>query len=159
MKWVPFAMRLYRAHLYWQQEKSFRGFHIASGKKEREGWARDAAKYIQMNAPEKYAEALIPKTEIGCKRRVNDTDYLACLHRENVELLYNDPIGSIVRNGVQTASGRLVEADAIILATGFETQKVLYPMDIRGENGVTLAEHVSFRFQPLILIIIGIKLM
>ena len=114
-------------------------FPYHPGEKERQGWAAEATSYIREHAPAKYVNALIPKSVIGCKRRVNDTNYLACLHRENVELVYDDPIVEIVSNGVRTRSGRVVIADAIILATGFETQKLLEHVDIRGESGDTLS--------------------
>lgn len=144
MNWVPGAMRWYRGILYWRQERMFSGFHVARGLKEREGWTAEATRYIREHAPLKYVDALIPKSVIACKRRVNDTDYLACLHRANVELVHDDPISEIVETGVRTRSGRVVPADAIILATGFETQKLLHHVDIRGEGGDTLPEHVSF---------------
>lgn len=143
MRWIPGAMRAYRGMLYWKQERMFSGFHITRGVKEREGWTAEATRYIRQHAPTKYVDALVPKSVIGCKRRVNDTDYLACLHRDNVELIYDDPILEMVTTGVQTRSGRVVPADAIILATGFETQKLLQHIDIRGEGGATLSERVS----------------
>lgn len=124
-------------------EKTFSGFNIATGGKERAEWTKVAIDYIRKAAPEKYVDALIPKTMIGCKRRVNDTDYLACLHRENVELVHDDPIAEVVEIGVQTRSGRVVTADAIILATGFETQKALFPLEIYGEDGIDLNQYVS----------------
>lgn len=123
----------------------FSGFHVSKGLQEREGWTAEATRYIRQHAPPKYVEALIPKSVIGCKRRVNDTDYLACLHRDNVELVFDDPIAEIIETGVRTRGGRVVPADAIVLATGFETQKLLQAVDIRGENGTSLLEHVSRR--------------
>lgn len=143
MRWIPASMRLYRAKLYWDKEVTFRGFKIQSGEGIREAWTKEATDYIRNNAPKMYREALVPKTVIGCKRLVNDTDYLACLHRENVELVYDDPIKEILEDGVRTRSGRQVKADAIVLATGFETQRFLSPIDIRGEKGIGLQEHVS----------------
>lgn len=144
MRWVPGVMRFYRAKLYWDKEKTFSGFNIQSGSKERDEWAAEATEYIRRKAPPQYTDALVPKIMWGCKRNVNDTGYLDCLHRQNVELIYDDPIVEIVKDGVQTVSGRKVKADAIILATGFQTQRLLFPMDIRGEEGTSVAEHVSF---------------
>lgn len=72
-----------------------------------------------------------------------DTDYLACLHRQNVELIHDDPIDHITDSGIMTKSGRAIHADAIVLANGFETQKPLFPMEIRGQNGQNIADHVS----------------
>ncbi|KAH7162053.1 hypothetical protein B0J13DRAFT_463478 [Dactylonectria estremocensis] len=141
MNWVPFAMRIYRAKLYWEKERDFKGFNVKSGEEIRKGWMADAADYIRKNAPKKYLDFIVPKSEIGCKRRVNDTDYLLSLHRDNVELVYSDPVEEILHNGVRTKSGRLVDADAIVLANGFETQKFLFPMNIQGENGVGLTDH------------------
>ncbi|KAJ3960522.1 hypothetical protein N0V92_002846 [Colletotrichum tropicale] len=149
MQWVPFAMRAYRAMLYWEKEKGFQGFDTASGAEIRKGWAEEAAAYIRANSPAKYRDFLVPKTEIGCKRRVNDTGYLASLHRANVDLIYDDPITEITKDGVRTSSGRNVSADAIVLATGFETQKVLSPMEIYGKDGVSINEHINFAMRAI----------
>lgn len=143
MRYVPFAMRLYRAKLYWEKERDFRGFDIITGARIRKSWTKQATDYIVKSSPAKYQDFLIPKAEIGCKRRVNDTDYLACLHLDNVELVYEDPIEEIVLDGVQTRSGRVIAADAIILAQGFETQKPLAPMDIIGKDGSSINDHVG----------------
>lgn len=144
LRWVPGVLRAYRAYLYAMQEKDFSGFHLESGQALRKSWTEAAEKYIRENAPAEYEDALVPKTAIGCKRRVMDTDYLACLHQDNVELVHDDPIDRIQSTGVVTKTGREVNADAIILANGFETQRPLFPMEIRGQNGTDIAEHVNF---------------
>ncbi|KAF5009050.1 hypothetical protein FDECE_4702 [Fusarium decemcellulare] len=141
MRWVPLAMRIHRARLYWDMERNFAGFKVAEGVKTRNQWVKETTEYIRKTAPAEYLDFLIPKTEVGCKRRVNDTDYLSCLHRDNVELIYKDPIDRIEATGIRTESGRLVNADAIILAHGFETQKPLFPMKIYGKDGLTVNEH------------------
>jgi cation diffusion facilitator CzcD-associated flavoprotein CzcO len=143
MKWVPLAMRIYRAKLYWDQEKDFKGFDIETGAELRSGWTKETADYIRANAPAKYRNFLVPVTEIGCKRRVNDTGYLACLHQENVNLIYDDPIEEIVPTGIRTKSGNIITADAIVLANGFETQKPFGSLQIFGERGVSMLDHVS----------------
>lgn len=141
MRYAPLAMRLYRFKLYADMEKDFAGFDIESGRGIRQGLKEENEKYVKKMAPERYWDALIPKHEIGCKRKVMDTDYLACLHRENVELVHDDPVEKITETGVLTKSGRQVEADAIIMATGFEVFRMLYPMEIIGQEGITLNEY------------------
>jgi cation diffusion facilitator CzcD-associated flavoprotein CzcO len=89
---------------------------------------------------------LIPKTEIGCKRKVLDTEYLASLHKSNVELVSDDPVEEIVGRGVRTKSGRVVKADALVLAIGFATQQMLFPMEIIGRKGLSLNKYVSLLF-------------
>jgi len=141
MRYVPGAMRAYRLWLYAQMEKDFAGFDIESGASIRQGLKEENEKYVKRMAPEKYWNALIPKHEIGCKRKVMDTDYLSTLHRSNVELISSDPVERITETGVLTKSGREVKADAIVLATGFEVFRMLFPMQIHGRDGVTLNEH------------------
>lgn len=99
--------------------------------------------HIRKASPAKYHDFLIPKTEVGCKRRVMDSDYLQSLHRDNVELVYQDPVLEIVEHGVLTKSGRSVPADAIIMANGFQVQKPLLSINLFGERGVSVAEHVG----------------
>ncbi|KAL6901081.1 hypothetical protein GGI43DRAFT_403989 [Trichoderma evansii] len=141
MKWIPLAMRIYRAKLYWDKEKEFKGFDIETGAEIRSGWSKEAADYIRANSPAKYRDFLVPNTEIGCKRRVNDTNYLASLHQDNVNLIYDDPIDEITTTGIRTKSGKTIAADAIVLADGFETQKPFGSMEIFGEKGTSIQDH------------------
>lgn len=150
MKWIPLAMRMYRAKLYWDKEREFQGFDIETGAEIRSGWSKEAADYIRANAPAKYRDFLVPKTEIGCKRRVNDTNYLASLHQDNVDLIYDDSIEEIVATGVRTKSGKTITADAIVLAHGFETQKPFGSLEIFGERGASIQDHVSEDFRRII---------
>jgi glycine/D-amino acid oxidase-like deaminating enzyme len=143
MEWVPLAMRIYRAKLYWNQEREFAGFDIGTGAEIRRGWSNEASDYIRANAPAQYRDFLVPKTEIGCKRRVNDTGYLASLHQNNVKLIYDDPVEEIVLNGVRTKAGKIVHADAIVLAQGFATQQPFGTLQIFGEGGISIQDHVS----------------
>lgn len=143
MRYVPLAMRLYRATLYWQMERDYAGFDIEDGRHIREDLKKENEAYVKRVAPSKYWDALIPKSEIGCKRKVLDTEYLASLNQENVELIYDDGVKSIRKNGITTKSGREVDADAIVLAIGFATQQMLFPMEILGRGGVSLNEYVG----------------
>lgn len=142
MRYVPLAMRLYRAKHYYDMESDWSGFPIESGAAIRSGLARENETYVKRTAPSKYWDALIPRSEIGCKRKVLDTEYLNSLWRENVELVPNDPVEKIVEDGVVTRSGRQVKADAIVLAIGFATQQMLCPMEIVGRGGLQLKDYV-----------------
>lgn len=136
-------MRAYRLVQNYNTEWDFQSFPIDTGVAIRKMYADYEGWYIRKTSPEKYHEFLVPKTEVGCKRRVMDSDYLECLHRDNVELVYDDPIEEVVENGVRTRSGRVVRADAIVLANGFQVLGPLMSLDLRGEGGVSISEHVS----------------
>ncbi|KAH8723934.1 cyclohexanone 1,2-monooxygenase [Phaeosphaeriaceae sp. PMI808] len=138
MSYVPLAMRLYRFKHYFDMERDYAGFNIETGRPIRQSLAIENEAYVKRMAPSKYWNALIPKTEIGCKRKVLDTEYLKSLWKENVELISEDPVESITENGVVTKSGRQVNADAIVLAIGFATQQMLCPMEIIGREGLSL---------------------
>jgi cation diffusion facilitator CzcD-associated flavoprotein CzcO len=141
MKYTPFAMRLYRLKLYVDMEKDFASMETVSGASIRRDLAKENISYVHRTAPKKYWSALIPPYEIGCKRKVMDTDYLATLHRPNVELISSDPVVALTPTGVRTSSGKDLRADAIILATGFQVARMLFPMEIIGANGVSLQQH------------------
>jgi cation diffusion facilitator CzcD-associated flavoprotein CzcO len=141
MKYIPLAMRLYRLFLYAEMEKDFAGFDMQGGASIRRSLADENARYVRRMAPEKYHDVLIPHHEIGCKRKVMDTDYLVTLHRPNVELIAKDPVLTIDPTGVRTHNGRHVPADAIVLATGFQVFRMLFPMEIIGVDGRALQDY------------------
>ncbi|KAL2867131.1 flavin-containing monooxygenase [Aspergillus lucknowensis] len=145
VKWIfrniPFAMRFFRLAIFLIAESYFPLFDDVAGKKARDKRMKAQAAYLKRTAPEKYHDILLPKVELGCKRRVMDTDYLACLHRENMELVHSDPIKSITTTGVRTKSGREIHADAVVLATGFKATQPLFPLEIKGVDGISLTEH------------------
>lgn len=141
MRYMPFAMKLYRFKLYADMEKDFASMETEGGKGIRKGLVEENERYVKRMAPEKYWDALIPKHEIGCKRKVMDTGYLECLHRDNVELVADDPVTELTERGVRTKSGRELPADAIVMATGFQVFRMLFPMEIHGQNGVSLNEY------------------
>jgi len=147
MRYVPLAMRLYRAKFYYDMERDWSGFDIETGRSIRQELAKENEAYVKSNAPPEYWNALIPKTEIGCKRKVLDTDYLKTLWRDNIELISDDSVERITENGVVTKTGRELNADAIVLATGFATQQMLFPMEIVGRDGISLHEHVRHAYQ------------
>lgn len=143
MRYVPLAMRLYRFKHYFDMERDYAGFNIESGRPIRQSLAQENEAYVKRTAPRKYWDALIPKTEIGCKRKVLDTEYLKSLWKDNVELISDDPVERITEKGVVTKRGREIGADAIVLAIGFATQQMLSPIEIVGRDGLGLNEYVS----------------
>jgi hypothetical protein len=143
MRYIPLAMRLYRFKHYYDMERDYAGFDINTGRSIRQALAKENEAYVKRAAPQKYWDALIPKTEIGCKRKVLDTDYLKSLWQDNVELISNDPVEKITETGVVTKSGKEIGADAIVLAIGFATQQMLCPMEIVGKEGLKLNDYVS----------------
>jgi len=94
----------------------------------------------QVGDDEALLAKVIPDYAPMGKRTLQDNgSWLAALQRDNVELV-NQHVVKVHPQGVEAADGTLYPADVIIYATGFETDKFLWPMDIRGRGGVSLAE-------------------
>jgi cyclohexanone monooxygenase len=92
------------------------------------------------------AAALMPSQVIGCKRLCLDSGYYETFNRDNVSLvdLAEDGIARMVPAGIELDSGRVVEVDDIVFATGFDAMTgTLLAMDIRGVGGQTLREKWS----------------
>lgn len=87
------------------------------------------------------AEKLIPNNHaVGCKRLCSDTGYYETFNRDNVELvdLKQTPVDGIEERGIRCGN-RLVEADAIIYATGFDAMTgALLNMNISTRRGRSL---------------------
>ena len=98
-------------------------------------------KWIEQNVgddPQLLAKVM-PQYPPMSKRMLQDNgSWLKCLTRPNVELV-NTPIVDIGESSLATADDRY-DVDVIVLATGFRASEVLYPLDIVGRDGVTMAE-------------------
>jgi 4-hydroxyacetophenone monooxygenase len=71
------------------------------------------------------------------KRILIDNGWYEALKRPNVELV-TEAVDHIEGDELVTPTGARHRADAIVLATGFEPGKLLWPMDIRGRSGTPL---------------------
>jgi len=90
----------------------------------------------QVKDPE-LRKKLTPTFQFGCKRVLVSDDYWATFERDDVELV-TDSIERIEAKGIRTNDGKLHEADAIVLATGFKLGLATAPFPIIGRGGKTL---------------------
>ena len=82
---------------------------------------------------------LTPDYQAMCKRIVASGHYYQSVQKPGVEVI-DDAIDHIEPGGVVTADGTLHELDLLVLATGFDAHAYVRPMNITGENGLTLDE-------------------
>jgi cation diffusion facilitator CzcD-associated flavoprotein CzcO len=83
--------------------------------------------------------ALTPDYPFRCKRVLLGDEYYRALQEDNVQLV-TDPIDRITDTSVVTKDGQIVDIDAIVLATGFETSRYLSGIDVIGTGGHRLHE-------------------
>jgi cation diffusion facilitator CzcD-associated flavoprotein CzcO len=90
-------------------------------------------------ADERLRRALTPDYPFRCKRVLLGDEYYRALQEDNVALV-TDPIDRISETSVITVTGRVVDVDVIVLATGFETSRYLSSIDVIGAGGHRLHE-------------------
>lgn len=121
-KAIPGFRRMYREFYYWVNE--FFGLQFVGSKFLNKAATVLGKKHIQrvVKDPET-ARKLTPDYTIGCKRILVSDDYFPAFNRPNVHLV-TDPISEITENGLLTASGKSIAADALIFSTGFIAAEV-----------------------------------
>ncbi|ABH00042.1 possible monooxygenase, C-terminal (plasmid) [Rhodococcus jostii RHA1] len=96
--------------------------------------------YLEQTLPDRpdLREKLTPSIRPYAKRIVKDPGFLEALERDHVSLHRASP-KHVHPGGVSLSSGEFVEADVIVLATGFKVEYASF-IDITGRNGKKLAD-------------------
>ncbi|MCX4815207.1 NAD(P)/FAD-dependent oxidoreductase [Streptomyces sp. NBC_01239] len=87
-------------------------------------------------------DKLIPQHAPMARRLIVDNNWYASLLEDNVELV-TESIERFTPTGIRTADGKERSYDLVFTATGFATQKYLWPTRYRGLDGATLEERWS----------------
>lgn len=82
---------------------------------------------------------LTPDYRVACKRLVVSPNYYEAVNRPNVDVV-TERIERIERSGVRTSDGVLHELDVLVLATGFQVDRFLRPIEVTGRDGIRLEE-------------------
>jgi cation diffusion facilitator CzcD-associated flavoprotein CzcO len=84
-------------------------------------------------------ERLRPDHRAACKRLIISPDFYRAIQAPQAELV-TAAIDRIEPGGVRTADGLRHELDVLVLATGFEVDAFVRPMEVVGRGGRTLGE-------------------
>ena len=79
----------------------------------------------------------VPGFPVFGKRLIIDNNWYGTLARDDVTLV-DSPILRFNETGIETEDGQQHEFDLIVFATGFNTNRFLWPMDVVGETGELL---------------------
>ncbi len=90
-------------------------------------------------ADERLRNLLTPNYPFRCKRVLLGADYYLALQKDHVDLVA-DPIARVTETSIVTVSGEVLDIDAIVCATGFETSKYLGGIEVIGRGGESLHE-------------------
>jgi len=73
------------------------------------------------------------------KRILMDNNWIRTVKRDDVELIDSAVVGFDEQH-VLTANGNRYEVDVVVLATGFYSRRLLWPLDVRGRSGRSLRD-------------------
>ena len=142
-RYMPFCARIQRLFMYLAFEMRILFYNRRTFlNKAFTGWTRYR---MRRKVPSQLTHELIPSFPAGCKRVLLSNNFLESLHRPNVELI-TERIDKFTASGVKTKS-RSVSLDAIVMATGFETHRFLYPIEVTGKEGSSLTQRWKQRPQ------------
>lgn len=81
-------------------------------------------------------DALLPEFEAGCRRFTPGGHYLDALQKPNAEYV-KDSISEVTEDGLVTSSGKHIECDVIVYATGFEPYQPRFPVIGRDDRSLS----------------------
>ena len=138
LRQLPFLHKLYRWRQYQFNDLLFRA-NFSRRASLRKAYAhRLARRHLERSVPDPaLRRRLTPDYPMGCKRVLLSDDYLPTLQRDNVELL-SGGIGEFTAGGLKAADGRSIDADLVVLATGFRTTRLFGEIGVTGPGGLTL---------------------
>jgi 4-hydroxyacetophenone monooxygenase len=148
LKLIPFYAKWYRFQLLWASSDGLHAsLHVdpdwstpdQSLNETNQKFRDTLVNYIrdQVNGDESLMRKVVPPYPPYGKRMLRDNYWYKMLTCDNVDIV-TDPIERITADGVVTKAGVVWPADVLVLATGFEAQRMLAPMHIEGRGGQTI---------------------
>ncbi|GAA3639055.1 NAD(P)/FAD-dependent oxidoreductase [Microbacterium awajiense] len=137
----PEELAALRARLYSEGESRFAS---RSGDAAAAAAARaDAVAHLRAQVTDPALRAaLTPDYAFGCKRVLLSDTFYPAVASDAVELVPS-ALGAVDGEVLTAADGSTHRADVLVLATGFASTQQPYADLVRGDDGVTLAEHWS----------------
>lgn len=83
---------------------------------------------------------LTPDFPFGCKRFILSDGFYSAMQQPQTNLI-TQGIAQFEENGIRTTDGVLHEFDVVVLATGFNAQSYVRPIELVGKNGVTVDQY------------------
>lgn len=150
LRHVPFHHNWYRFLLFWAgSDRAYPVFRIDPDWKDPERstgpindlFRQAATQYIRDQLgddPALVAKCLPDYPPLG-KRPLLDNGWYAALRRPNVDLV-TAGIRRVAPTGIETADGKSIPLDVLVLSTGFQAGRFLWPMQVTGRGGVRLED-------------------
>lgn len=133
-KYIPFTALIYRWYLYISLELLWP--FLKQGKMNKL-LSNLFLKHMKKSIENKdLQDKILPNYLLGCKRVLISNDYIPAISQDNVNIICGS-VDEINENSV-ISNNITYPVDIIIYGTGFKTSKFLYPIKIKGLNGILL---------------------
>lgn len=107
---------------------------------QRDKMQRDFAAFLDIVKDPELKKKLTPDYPLGCTRiPKSDRNYYEAVQLPNVQVV-KGAIQKIVPEGIVMSDGTLHPLDVLVYATGFDPHAYMRPMNVVGQNGVTIDE-------------------
>ncbi|MFV9428700.1 flavin-containing monooxygenase [Rhodococcus aetherivorans] len=147
---IPFYRGWYRFRLYWlYTERTYAALPVDPERETKgklvsslnDAYRAYLTAYLdsQTAGDEELRRKTLPDYPPFGKRLLIDNGWFTTLRKPHVELI-TDSVARLTPTGLVTADGEERDIDILILCTGFQQQRFLFPMDIRGREGTSLRE-------------------
>ncbi|MFE3002165.1 flavin-containing monooxygenase [Nocardia sp. NPDC059246] len=147
---VPFYANWYRLRAFWNFSDRLHSSLVIDPEWERPAQSINATNekhrvfltnhiIEQLGDRQDLLDACLPDYPPYGKRPLVDNGWFRTVCRDDVDLITSGT-SKILPGAVVDGDGVPHEADVLVLATGFKTLQFLWPMEIRGRSGRTLAE-------------------
>jgi 4-hydroxyacetophenone monooxygenase len=145
---IPFYSEWQRFQLFWSSAESFHESlrvdpqwpHADVSLNEKNHQVREnliAHIRSELGDDEELIAKCIPAYPPYGKRMLRENHWYKMLKRPNVDLV-TTAISHVTRGAIAMKDGTVHPVDVIIMATGFQAARILWPMDIKGRKGVTI---------------------
>ncbi|TCK21754.1 flavin-containing monooxygenase [Pseudonocardia endophytica] len=147
---VPFYREWYRARLAWNfNDRVHSSLQVDPGWEHpdrsvnavNDAHRRVFTRYLcsELDGRPDLVEKSLPDYPPFGKRMLLDNGWFRAIRRENVEVV-TEAVVEVTPTGLRGDGGTEVDADVIVLATGFHTHRFLWPIDVRGRDGASLSD-------------------
>lgn len=147
---LPFYRQWYRFRLYWlYTERMYPALLVDpdwdrsnnSVNRFSEALRRFYTGYLteELGDREDLVRKCTPDFPVFGKRILLDNGWYRALRRPHVDLV-TEPIAAVDATAIRTEDGGVHEVDTVVLCTGFQQQRFLFPMEIQGAGGRSLRD-------------------
>ncbi len=134
----PDAMKRLRHDLYQSWESNSIDLHRAGTLINTNAEKRARQQIARSVSDPEVARALTPDHNFTCKRATISNRYYATFDKDNVTLL-SGGVESLTQSGL-VSNGQRYDVDVIVFATGFKAFNIATEIDLRGVDGLPLAD-------------------